>query len=106
MDRFRSALSARRRPAYSNLHVGWEASGYKHTRFVESAIRQAAALPRRQGHPIEDGTHHTLGDVDFQLTGNLRDRLTTFLKTGSRRWRWSFPVPRRPLPPARSRAYG
>lgn len=29
--------------AYAGAIVGWEASGSKHTRFVESAIRQAAA---------------------------------------------------------------
>jgi putative transposase len=34
--------------AYAGSIVGWEASASKHTRFVESAIRQAAALRRRQ----------------------------------------------------------
>jgi putative transposase len=45
--------------AYAGAIVGWEASGSKHTRFVESAICQAAALRSRQGHPIEDAIHHS-----------------------------------------------
>ena len=52
--------------AYAGSIVGWEASASKHTRFVESAIRQAAALRRRQGHPIEDGIHHS--DAGSQYT--------------------------------------
>lgn len=52
--------------AYAGSIVGWEASGSKHTRFVESAIRQAAALRRRQGHPIQDGIHHS--DAGSQYT--------------------------------------
>ncbi len=52
--------------AYAGAIVGWEASGSKHTRFVESAIRQAAALRARQGHPIEDGIHHS--DAGSQYT--------------------------------------
>lgn len=52
--------------AYAGSIVGWEASGSKHTCFVESAIRQAAALRRRQGHPIEDGIHHS--DAGSQYT--------------------------------------
>jgi putative transposase len=31
----------------------------KQTRFVESAIRQAAALRSRQGHPIDGAIHHS-----------------------------------------------
>jgi putative transposase len=45
--------------AYAGAIVGWEASASKHTRFVESAIRQAAALRSRQGHPISDAIHHS-----------------------------------------------
>jgi putative transposase len=45
--------------AYAGAIIGWEASGSKHTRFVESAIRQAAALRSRQRHPIEDAIHHS-----------------------------------------------
>ena len=37
--------------AYAGAIVGWEAASVKHTGFVESAIRQAAALRARQGHP-------------------------------------------------------
>ena len=52
--------------AYAGAIIGWEVSASKHTRFVESAIRQAAALRRRQGHPIEDGIHHS--DAGSQYT--------------------------------------
>ncbi len=52
--------------AYAGAIVGWEASGSKHTRFVESAIRQAAALRARQGHRIENGIHHS--DAGSQYT--------------------------------------
>ena len=45
--------------AYAGAIVGWEASASKHTRFVESALRQAAALRSRQGHPIADAIHHS-----------------------------------------------
>ena len=48
--------------AYAGAIIGWEASGSKHTPFDESAIRQAAALRARQGHPIEDGIHHSDAD--------------------------------------------
>ncbi len=52
--------------AYAGAIVGWEASASKHTRFVESALRQAAALRARQGHPIEDAIHHS--DAGSQYT--------------------------------------
>jgi putative transposase len=45
--------------AYAGAIVGWEASVSKQTRFVESAIRQAAALRSRHGHPIEGAIHHS-----------------------------------------------
>jgi putative transposase len=45
--------------AYAGAIVGWEASASKQTRFVESALRQAAALRSRQGHPIDDAIHHS-----------------------------------------------
>jgi putative transposase len=45
--------------AYVGTIIGWEASTSKHTRFVESAIRQAAALRSRQGHPIDGAIHHS-----------------------------------------------
>lgn len=39
--------------AYAGAIIGWEAAGVKQTRFVESAIRQAAALRARPVHPRE-----------------------------------------------------
>jgi putative transposase len=45
--------------AYAGAIIGWEVSGSKQTRFVESAIRQAIALRSRQGHPIEGAIHHS-----------------------------------------------
>ena len=45
--------------AFAGLIVGWERSLRKHTAFVESAIRQAVALRRRQGHPPAGDTIHT-----------------------------------------------
>uniref|UniRef100_A1UQQ1 Integrase, catalytic region n=1 Tax=Mycobacterium sp. (strain KMS) TaxID=189918 RepID=A1UQQ1_MYCSK len=45
--------------AYAGSIVGWEASASKHTRFVESALRQAAALRARQGHPVDGAIHHS-----------------------------------------------
>ena len=52
--------------AYAGTIVGWEASGSKHTRFVESALRQAAALRDRQGRPIDGAIHHS--DAGSQYT--------------------------------------
>ena len=52
--------------AYAGAIVGWQASGSKQTRFVESAIRQAAALRSRQGHPIDGAIHHS--DAGSQYT--------------------------------------
>jgi putative transposase len=45
--------------AHAGSIVGWEASASKQTRFVESAIRQAAALRSRHGHPIDGAIHHS-----------------------------------------------
>ena len=45
--------------AYAGSIVSWEASASKRTRFVESAIRQAAALRARQGHRIDGAIHHS-----------------------------------------------
>lgn len=45
--------------AFAGTIVGWEGSASKQTRFVESAIRQAAALRSRQGHPIDGAIHHS-----------------------------------------------
>lgn len=44
--------------AFAGHIVGWECSLSKHTAFVESAIRQAAALRRRQRHPLTGDTIH------------------------------------------------
>ena len=52
--------------AYAGAIVGWEASASKQTRFVESAIRQAAAFRSRQGHPIDGAIHHS--DAGSQYT--------------------------------------
>ena len=45
--------------AYAGAIIGWEAASVKQTRFVESAIRQAAALRARQGHRIDGAIHHS-----------------------------------------------
>ncbi len=45
--------------AYAGAIVGWEGSASKQTRFVESALRQAAASRSRQGHPIDGAIHHS-----------------------------------------------
>jgi putative transposase len=52
--------------AYAGTIIGWEAAGAKQTRFVESAIRQAAALRARQGHRIDGAIHHS--DAGSQYT--------------------------------------
>jgi putative transposase len=53
--------------AYAGRIVGWECAASKHTRFVESAIRQAAALRARQGCPLAGSTiHHS--DAGSQYT--------------------------------------
>jgi putative transposase len=52
---------------YAGVIVGWECSPSKCTRFVESALRQAAALRRRQGRPLPGDTiHHS--DAGSQYT--------------------------------------
>ena len=46
--------------AFARLIAGWECSLSKETAFVERAIRQAAALRARQGHPISgQAIHHS-----------------------------------------------
>ena len=52
--------------AYAGAIIGWEAASVKATRFVESAIRQAAALRARQGHRIDGAIHHS--DAGSQYT--------------------------------------
>jgi putative transposase len=53
--------------AFAGLIAGWECSLSKETAFVERAIRQAAALRARQGHPISGAAiHHS--DAGSQYT--------------------------------------
>jgi putative transposase len=53
--------------AFAGRIVGWECSTSKHTAFVESAIRQAAAVRARQGNPLlGDTIHHS--DAGSQYT--------------------------------------
>jgi putative transposase len=53
--------------AFAGLIAGWECSLSKETAFVERAIRQAAALRARQGHPISGrAIHHS--DAGSQYT--------------------------------------
>lgn len=44
--------------AFAGLIAGWECSLSKQAAFVERAIRQAAALRARQGHPISGSAIH------------------------------------------------
>jgi len=44
--------------AFAGRIVGWECSTSKETAFVESAIRQAAALRQREGNPLQGETIH------------------------------------------------
>ena len=52
--------------AFAGLVTGWECSLSKETAFVERAIRQAAALRRRQGRPLRGTIHHS--DAGSQYT--------------------------------------
>ena len=52
--------------AFAGLIAGWECSLSKETAFVERAIRQAAALRARQGHPLDKAIHHS--DAGSQYT--------------------------------------
>jgi transposase InsO family protein len=53
--------------AFAGLIAGWECSLGKQTAFAEKAIRQAAALRARQGHPIGGrAIHHS--DAGSQYT--------------------------------------
>lgn len=52
--------------AYAGTIVGWEVSGSKRTRFVESALRQAVSLRSRQGNPVDGAIHHS--DAGSQYT--------------------------------------
>ncbi|SOJ56900.1 hypothetical protein MSIMFB_04377 [Mycobacterium simulans] len=61
--------------AYAGAIVGWEASVSKQTRFVESALRQAAALRSRQGQPLSDAIHRS--DAGSQYTSVRFDETLT-----------------------------
>jgi putative transposase len=53
--------------AFAGRIVGWECSPRKHAEFVESAVRQAAALRERDGIPLVGNTiHHS--DAGSQYT--------------------------------------
>jgi len=52
--------------AFAGLIAGWECSLSKQTAFVQRAVRQAAALRRRQGRPLDGGIHHS--DAGSQYT--------------------------------------
>jgi putative transposase len=52
--------------AYAGAVIVWEAASVKQARFVESAIRQAAALRARQGHRLDGAIHHS--DAGSQYT--------------------------------------
>ena len=53
--------------AFAGLIAGWECSLTKNTAFVERAIRAAAALRAREGHPLSGDTiHHS--DAGSQLS--------------------------------------
>lgn len=53
--------------AFAARIVGWECSTTMETAFVESAVRQAAGLRARQGHPYDGSTiHHA--DAGSQYT--------------------------------------
>ena len=63
--------------AFAGLIPGWECSLSKETAFVERAIRQAAALRARQGHPISGrAIHHS--DAGSQCQQADRDHLVTW----------------------------
>jgi putative transposase len=53
--------------AYAGRIVGWECSASKETEFVDSAIRQAVALRKREGNPMHANMiHHS--DAGSQYT--------------------------------------
>jgi len=61
--------------AYAGAIIGWEAASVKQTRFVESAIRQAAALRARQGHRIDGAIHHSDAGSQPRFKGSSQHRL-------------------------------
>ncbi len=61
--------------AYAGVIVGWEASASNQTRFVESALRQAAALRSRQGHPIDSAIQNSDAGSQPGFNGSSQHRL-------------------------------
>jgi len=59
--------------AFAGLIAGWDCSLSKETAFVERAIRQAAALRARQGHPIGGPAVHHSGRRAVHLGAVHRD---------------------------------
>ena len=58
--------------------AGWECSLTKNTAFVERAIRAAAALRAREGHPLSGDTiHHS--DAESQLSHHTAIHFTETL---------------------------
>lgn len=45
--------------AFAGYIVGWEVSTTADKRFIMRAIKQAAALRERQGHPLDGAVHHS-----------------------------------------------
>lgn len=54
--------------AFAGLIAGWECSLSRHTTFVQKAIRQAAVLRARQGHPLRQAIHHSDAGAQAQYT--------------------------------------
>jgi transposase InsO family protein len=59
--------------AFAGLIAGWECSLSKETAFVQKAIRQAAALRARQGHPLQTAIHHSDAGSQYTLGPVRRD---------------------------------
>ena len=76
--------------AYANRIVGWECSTSKETPFVESAIRQAAALRAREGHPLDRVVHHSDAGSqgEFKWSSQHLDHGGVLWRRGKRRVVW------------------
>ena len=74
--------------AFAEHIVGWECSLSKHPAFVESAIRQAAALRHRQRHPLTGDTiHHSDAGSQGEFNGSSQH-----LDSEELRWAYSDDV--------------
>lgn len=70
--------------AFAGLIAGWECSLSKQTAFVEKAIRQAAALRARQGHPISGpAIHHSDAGPEQYTSVRFAETLLLAGLTGS-----------------------